>query len=319
MASPRPLHALAATALVMTLLAGCAVVPPEAPPSPPQAAEAPRAAVRVSRSEDSLALERYYVRLQQRLLAEGLMRRDTDPVDAPFGPAQLTRAFEQVALFSEYAQVGGRYVPRQSEAELRRWERPVRVELHFGASVDAATRADDTARIAAYLGRLRRASRHPISLVRGDGNFHVFVANLDEQRALGPAILEAEPGLSRDTVREITSLDRATYCAVYASSSSDRPNSYVSAIAFVRAEHPALMREACYHEEIAQGLGLANDSPQARPSIFNDDEEFSLLTRHDEALLRMLYDRRLRVGMSAAEARPIVRLLAVELMDGGAV
>ena len=311
---------LCGAALAATMLAGCAAVPPPSAPPAAPAPEARPAAPRVAaRSEESLALERFYVDLQARLLESGRLRRDTDPPDVPFGPAELARSFERVALFSEYAQVSGRYVAQQSEADLRRWERPVRVQLHFGASVDAATRADDTARVAAYLDRLRGATGHPIALVRGGGNFHVFVASLDEQRALGPAILEAEPGLGRETVREITSLDRETYCAVYASSSSDRPNSYVSAIALVRAEHPDLMREACYHEEIAQGLGLANDAPEARPSIFNDDEEFGLLTRHDAALLRMLYDPRLRVGMTAPEARPIVRLLAVEIVDGGAV
>jgi hypothetical protein len=70
------------------------------------------------------------------------------------------------------------------------------------------------------------------------------------------------------------------------------------------------------HEEIAQGLGLPNDSPAARPSIFNDDEEFALLTRHDELLLRILYDERLSPGMEPDEARPIVRRIAEELVGG---
>ena len=52
---------------------------------------------------------------------------------------------------------------------------------------------------------------------------------------------------------------------------------------------------------------------RARPSIFNDDDEFALLTRHDELLLEMLYDPRLRPGMTAAEAMPIVRVMAAEL------
>ena len=63
-------------------------------------------------------------------------------------------------------------------------------------------------------------------------------------------------------------------------------------------------------------MGLANDSPQARPSIFNDDEEFGLLTSHDELLLRMLYDPRFEAGMSAAEAAPIAREIATELLGG---
>ena len=84
----------------------------------------------------------------------------------------------------------------------------------------------------------------------------------------------------------------------------------------VRAEHPDLLRLSCLHEEIAQGLGLANDSPRARPSIFNDDEEFALLTRQDELMLRMLYNPAFRPGMTEAEARPIAEALASELLGG---
>jgi hypothetical protein len=84
----------------------------------------------------------------------------------------------------------------------------------------------------------------------------------------------------------------------------------------IRAENPDLLRLSCIHEELAQGLGLANDSPAARPSIFNDDDEFALLTTHDEQLLRMLYDSRLRAGMSAADAQPIVRTIAREIKGG---
>ena len=63
-------------------------------------------------------------------------------------------------------------------------------------------------------------------------------------------------------------------------------------------------------------MGLPNDSPKARPSIFNDDEEFALLTTQDEMMLQMLYNPALRPGMTEAEARPIVETLARRLMGG---
>ncbi|KIT15847.1 DUF2927 domain-containing protein [Jannaschia aquimarina] len=285
--------------------------PDASPPPPPRPEAGP--------SGESRALSGYYRRIESRLLADGRLRRDGLAPDAPFGAAQLARNFERIALFSEYTQIGGRYVAQQSRAKLRRWPGPVRVQLHFGESVDPATRRTDRLRVESYLARLRRATNHPIRLVDEGGNYHVFVASLDEQRELGPQISRVEPGLSRTTIREITSLGRNTYCAVYASSTSDRPNAYVSAIALIRSEHPDLMRLSCYHEEIAQGLGLANDSPVARPSIFNDDEEFALLTRHDEELLGMLYDSRLRIGMTAEQAAPIIRRLAEERAGGGPV
>jgi len=284
----------------------------------PPAAPVAVAAMTVGQSEESRALSLFYARLEQRLVAQGLLRQDGGAGTA-FSAADLARNFERIALFSEYTQMGGRYVAQQSRAQLRRWEKPVRIELHFGPSVLDAVKEADRRRIEAYVRRLRRAAGHPIDVVASNGNFHVFVASIDEQRKLGPQIMAAEPGLSRQTVRDITSLNRNTYCAVYASSSSDQPNAYVSAIALVRSEHPNLFRQSCYQEEIVQGLGLANDSPQVRPSIFNDDEEFALLTRHDELLLKILYDRRLRVGMTAEEARPIVQRIAAQLVGSGPV
>jgi hypothetical protein len=96
---------------------------------------------------------------------------------------------------------------------------------------------------------------------------------------------------------------------VIAFSGSESDHTYRRAIAFIRSEHPDLMRRSCVHEELAQGLGLANDSPRARPSIFNDDDEFALLTRHDEELLKLLYHPALTPGMTPDQARPIVARL----------
>jgi hypothetical protein len=257
-----------------------------------------------------------YRRAERRLLAQGLLRTDGGGPDTRFDAEDLARNFERIALFSEYVQVSGRYVAQQSRAQLRRWEEPVRMQLHFGASVDPATRAADTRAVRGFAARLERLTDHPVSVVPSGGNYHVFVVSVDEQRGLGRALEELELGLSAGTIAEITNLPRSAYCAVYASSDVDRPNAYVSAVALIRSEHPDLMRLSCYHEELAQGMGLPNDSPRARPSIFNDDEEFALLTTQDELLLRMLYDPALEPGMTAAEARPIVRRLAAELMGG---
>ncbi len=303
-------------------LAACQTVAPEpVEPSPVPKTRPDRPPARAATiSPESRDARAFYANLQGRLLAQGLLKRDDGSEADSFDAARLARNFERIALYSEYAETDGRFVPQQSRAQLRRWEGPVRVELHFGASVPDSVRRTDRVRVQGYLERLARLTDHPIDLVETGGNYHIFVASVDEQRRLGPAIAAAEPGLARTTIREITRLDWTTYCAVYASSASERPNAYVSAIAFVRSEHPDLFRQSCYHEEIAQGLGLANDSFDVRPSIFNDDEEYALLTRHDELLLRMLYDSRFEIGMSAEEARPTIRRIAAELRpDDGPV
>ena len=76
---------------------------------------------------------------------------------------------------------------------------------------------------------------------------------------------------------------------------------------------PDDLRLSCIHEEIAQGLGLTNDSDETRPSIFSDDDEWGRLTELDEALLALLYDPSLRPGMRAEDAAPLIRPLAERL------
>ena len=308
-----------AAPLVLALSSACAAPPP--PPAPPPAPEArpqPRAArpAPAGPSAESRAAAEYYRAVERRRVAQGLLRRDGGGVDTRFGAADLARNFERIALFSEFDARGGRFVAGETRATLRRWTAPVRVEMHFGASVPEGTRAKDRRAVDALLARLSRATGHPVSRVARGGNYHVFVVSLDEQAALAPALRAARRGIAPGTVDAVLAQPRETFCANFAFPAPGRPGVFDGAIALIRSEHPDLMRLACYHEEIAQGLGLPNDSPAARPSIFNEDDEFATLTTHDELLLSILYDPALRPGMTPAQARPVVRRLAAARMGG---
>ncbi len=241
------------------------------------------------------------------------MRTDSGSTDAPFTDRMLADNFVRVALYDEYIRSDRGLVAQPVQSRLRRWDQPVRVSVRFGDSVPADRQATDRARIASFLGRLQAISGHPIHLSESQPNFFIYVVSEDERQALGPTIRALLPALGTADVAGITQMPRATYCLVYALSGGTG-NAYTKAFAVIRAEHPDLMRLSCLHEEITQGLGLANDSPSARPSIFNDDEEFALLTPMDELMLKMLYDPRLSVGMTEAEARPIINTLATSLM-----
>lgn len=297
------------TVVTVLALAGCgdtgvprvSAIPPARPAAIQPSAETP----------DSAAARGYYAQVQQALLSQGLLRTDGGGPDTPFTDRMLTENFLRIALYDEY----DRGSAASASGELRRWEGPVRVGLRFGASVPADRRATDTARVASYLARLAKASGHPIRLDDANPNFLIHIVSEDERRALGPALSAALPDLAPQDVASITGMARSTYCIVLAQSRG-ASGVYQRAFAVVRAEHPDLLRLSCLHEEIAQGLGLPNDSPGARPSIFNDDEEFALLTRMDELMLRILYNPALRPGMTEAEARPIVTELAKRLVGG---
>ncbi|TDK41430.1 DUF2927 domain-containing protein [Antarcticimicrobium luteum] len=268
------------------------------------------------RSDQSRELARYYRTVQNDLLTRGLLRTDGGGPDTPFTADDLVENFETIAFFDEYS----RTAPtarrtRGSGGELSRWAGPVRIGVEFGASVQPAQRTRDSNGITGYTTRLARITGHPISVTGGGGaNFHVFVAGEDDRAYFLDRLQQLIPSISAQELALFRDLPRSFYCLVVAVSGSRNPNTYTRAVALIRAEHPDLVRLSCVHEEIAQGLGLPNDSPEARPSIFNDDDEFALLTNHDELLLKMLYDPRLRPGMTADEARPVTRIIARELM-----
>ena len=311
---------IAMTAL--TAVVGCTLQQPvRGSSSPAQTVEAiPQLKVRYAK-DSSAYLRNYYARIQASRLVHDQLRSDGGGPDTPFTDAMLARNFERIAFNSEYSKVGDRRITKEHAVKLTRWNRPVRFGLSFGDGVTEDQRETDRQVFAPYVARLARLTGHPISAASGavplGVNFTVFILTEDERRASAPVLRRAVPGISDADLYQIANLNRDTQCVVFAGDRND-DNQIERAVAVIRAELPDLMRAACIHEELAQGLGLPNDSPLARPSIFNDSDEFGLLTSHDELLLQMLYDKRLQPGMTADEARPIFTKIAAELMGGSA-
>lgn len=309
----RTIAKTAAPLFALALLTACDLFVPVEPVLTPRArpdelaAPAP-AIVAPAPSQQSAELRVFYNRVLNDSLTRGLLRTDGGGPDTPYTTDMLVRNFEQIAFFSEY---------ERGPQPLRRWRDPVRFAVRFGPSVTQAMRARDANATTAYVSRLARITGHPISVSESNPNFHVFFASDDDRPGVIEQIRRIEPRIDEGTLATIRDLPRETYCLVVAFSPAGQSGTYTRAIALIRAEQPDLMRLSCIHEELAQGLGLANDSPSARPSIFNDDEEFALLTSHDEVLLKMLYDPRLRPGTGVATSRATLRILAEELMTPG--
>ncbi|MGR3713435.1 MAG: DUF2927 domain-containing protein [Shimia sp.] len=298
---------LIALTLSLAALAACDATNTAAPS--PTTSRAPPATLTIS--EASQSLRNYYVHLQQDHQTRGLLRVDGGGPDTPFTPDMLARNFENIAFFEEYA-LGTGVSQKGQASDLRRWDRPVRVNIEFGPSVTPRMQATDTAALDALLPRLASATGHKITKNATRANFHVLVVGHDDHDTVESRISELLPNASPSTRNLFLDIPRDFLCFVTTFSTSDPSYHYDTAVALIRAEQPDLLRKSCLHEEIAQGLGLPNDYQQARPSIFNDDDEFALLTTHDEMLLNMLYDSRLRAGMTVDEARPILYILARE-------
>lgn len=290
-------------------------VPPHARPDAlapePEMPEPPQ-----KRSLASRDLETYYARIQNDLLAQGLLRTDGGGPDTPFTDTMLLRNFERIALAEEYERGAGLRPSRGELGYIKKWTKPIRVAVEFGELVPLDQRVQDRNMVVQYVNRLAGITGHPMSVTSGDANFHVLFMSEDDKAQIAPRIRTLVPDVNPSALDIFKRLPRSIHCLVMAF--SERPGGYAygDAIAVIRSEHPDLLRRSCVHEEIAQGLGLGNDSPNARPSIFNDDDEFALLTTHDEMLLRLLYDPAVRAGMDAEQVRPIVRARAATLLGG---
>ncbi len=105
------------------------------------------------------------------------------------------------------------------------------------------------------------------------------------------------PGIPSALVEKLASSGGCYFIAFH-----KPPEKIIKAIIVVNVERTADALTSCLLEELTQSLGLPNDSNNYRPSIFSDSDRLLQLSRHDEILLRTLYDPRLKAGLSRTEA-----------------
>jgi len=268
-----------------------------------------------SRSFESIQLEKYYNRTSQRLRARGLLRTDKGRLDSLYSTQNLIENFEKIALYNEYIIKNNEFIPQEKASNLKRWNRAIKINIIHGENSSNKQIKIDKKNISIFTRRLASITGLEMSISKVNANFIILFLDLDERRDFGQKLSQLMPQLTPAMIKTITSSPRSTFCSAFSLSEPPKNYEYTAALVLIKSEHSKVMRKSCIHEEMAQSLGLTNDSKSARPSIFNDDEEFALLTRHDELLLKILYDKRLKPGMNNKIALPIVRQIAEELMD----
>lgn len=228
----------------------------------------------------------------------------------PFTNNDLHRNFLSIALRAEAADD----TDGAGEIAIAKWETPLRYTLHSGKADDFAQVAGVTARLRLLTGLdIQRAKRGEpsnmelwfVSPLERSG----VVAQMADEKAIGPQVARLILRW-RDTEAEKCLGLMAT---------DPRRSSILNSVILIKDELPKRIRDACIVEEIVQSLGLMNDDRRAKPSIFNDDQQYLDLTTHDEYLLRILYDRRIRPGMTRRQIEPILRGIIHGLRAGKTV
>ena len=212
-----------------------------------------------------------------------------------FSNADLLRNFDIVAFGNEYT--GRRF------DVVRKWREPIRIGIDGSNHPPyLETYLEDMAQ------QLSDATGHPIELYYSIGlqrakrlppdfdskKVNVFVLYLSGQ-GTRDAVHKYFGG--SDTEKEAL-LAEATCMANYRT----RQNEIRSAVIIFPDRHPESYHRACVVEELAQILGLPNDSNLVSPSIFNDSSREFELTDHDIWLLRALYQKDIAPGMPRNDA-----------------
>ena len=248
-----------------------------------------------------------YARYAKAMTMSGKFREDYSPIDAPFDKADLIRNFEKVA-FEPEAQLSAYYKDRSGgPRRLSKWTQPVRYQLLGDGATpeDVKTLADITATLSRHSGleiRSARAGEKPSLLI--------FVVTPKAREVLGA--VEGSKAWYRSSLLKEWVETLNPPCFALFDAGHSQGGAIRSGAIFIKAEMKDPLRRACFIEEVTQTLGLVFDHDDVRPSIFNDDQEFIALTRHDVALIEILYDPRLRAGMTQREAGPVVRQIVAE-------
>lgn len=245
--------------------------------------------------------------------SDAKFRKDYAPVDVPIDAETIARNFMTIAFETETQRTGDRTVVEGGEIRLLRWAGDITFASY-------GTDAADKAYLAALAARIEPLINRRITAVSGakDAQIRLLVVESDERQAILSSMRDFEVTPMLGFI-EAWSTQPSYPCIGSIASDQQGEGAIRFGLILIKAELQHDFRRACLTEEFVQTLGLLNDSQDVRPSIFNDDQEFIELTRHDEYLLRMLYDPRLRIGMTRAEAEPIARVIAYELVSNDAI
>ena len=211
-------------------------------------------------------------------------------------PDYIRQAFVDIALNNEYDKRAQR---------VRKWLIPI--NLHIEHRVADEARHQQLVQM--HVSHLQQITGHPIALVPDAelANVHlVFTRQVwwqaDVLRLMGPQAVEHLQGAVCIAHMEVNARSEITRAFVVIP--VDQANMQGKLL-------------ACVVEELTQIMGLPNDSDAVFPSIFNDKTPETLLTGLDGVLLELLYSRELLVGMTAAQAQPVItQLLGQWQADG---
>jgi hypothetical protein len=204
-----------------------------------------------------------------------------------FTDAQIIDGFLKTAFGAEYNSAGN--VDR-----IRKYDTPVRVYF------DGSGRADRKAQLSGVIADISRLVRHlDIAVAEHYEDANVTV-RLVRERDLHRTIVSAYGAARASEIRE--SLDPQCLSGFRKNELFQIERSEV----ILTVDTGDFTFLDCAYEEVLQSLGPINDTDSVPWTMFNDEVHMGFFDIYDQYLLNILYDPRIKAGMTVAQAREVL-------------
>ena len=208
------------------------------------------------------------------------------PQFTTFTAAELERGFMALAFGSDL-RIGAR--PRG----IRRFDHPIRAVVMGGGSVDRSARMRDV--IAEYASTVPSLRLSPANAGEAD----IEVRLIDEKDFNGALVAAFGPKIAKDFIART---DPQCMTSVKSNAAGD----IVRSVSFIIVDKGDDVFLDCAYHELLHALGLSNHDQRNVWTTLNQNRMVGYLTVYDRDLLTILYDRRVRPGMSPAAARRVL-------------
>ena len=204
-----------------------------------------------------------------------------------FTDAEIVDGFFKVTFGAEFHIAGG--VDR-----IRKYDGPVRVY------VDNRAQPDRSAAVATVVADIRARIRDFDIAMTGKRDAAQIVVSLVRDRDLAHAIRTL---YGIDRARRI---QRSLEPQCLSGFRKDENSRILHSDVLIVADAGEFVFYDCLYEELLQSLGPINDDTTVPWTMFNDDVQMGFFDLYDQYLLNILYDRRIRPGMSRAEVEALL-------------
>jgi hypothetical protein len=204
-----------------------------------------------------------------------------------FTDAEIIDGFFKVTFGAEFHITGG--VDR-----IRKYDGPVRI------FIDSRATPDRSAQVAAVIADIRARVRN-LDIARTEKR--------DQANIIVSLVRDRD--LSR-TIRSLYGVDRARRIQrslepqCLSGFRKDESSRILHSDVIIVADVGKFVFYDCVYEELLQALGPINDDTSVPWSMFNDDVQMGFFGRYDQYILNLLYDSRIRPGMTRGQVQGLL-------------